>query len=112
MSYTRLITTLEQPQQQEVTLYTRASIYPEHTVLTLWKYMSQLEVRSGQSDDGSFVKLVRDGGRQRKHLRQVLKLFILFFSPGSSCVLRLVFHSVTQVRQILVIYFASRVSER
>ena len=60
--------------------------------LTFRKESSHLEVTSGESDDGSLVELVGDGGRQWQQLGQFKELSILLLAACSCCVLGLLFH--------------------
>lgn len=51
-----------------------------------------LQVAGGQPDDGRFVQLRGDGGRQRQQLGQLVELAVLLLPPGPRRVLRLLLH--------------------
>lgn len=52
------------------------------------------QVAAGQPNDGGLVQLRGDGGRQRQHLGQLIKLAVLLLPPRPGGVLGLLLHPV------------------
>ena len=61
-------------------------------VLTIREDGPHLEVGGGEADDGGLVELRGDGGRQGKHLGELVELAVLLLPSSPRCILTFLFH--------------------